>query len=390
MQLREMTGMLSVALKMLFGDRAKVLGLVFGVAFATLLVTQQIGLFVGLMTRSQNIIADAQEADIWVMDASVEYLDLIRPMRDGELFRVRGVPGVAWAVPLFKGATSVKTPDGRMKSALLLGVDDTTLIGVTQRFIIGSIADLQRPDAIAIDRVGFMQLWPGERPAVGKTLELNDRRAVVTAITDAAPAFSAQVIVYTRYSQAVNYLPTGRNQLSFILARAAPGIDPASVARTITDRTGLNAFAANEFAWRTIRYYLRNTGIPISFATTILLGIIVGGAIVGLTFNMFVSDSLPQYAMLKVIGVTDGRIVALVLFQAGVVGLIGYAIGTGLAAAFFEFACTPTSALRGFILPWWIALGVAGAMTLLIVLSTAVSLRRVLVVEPVLIFGANR
>jgi len=382
--------MLGLALKILFGDRAKVLGLVFGVAFATLLITQQSGLFVGLMTRSQNIIAEAQEVDIWVMDPSVEYVDLIRPMRDGELFRVRGVPGVAWAVPLFKGTTPVKTPEGRTKNALLLGVDDTTLIGVTQRFIIGSVEDLQRPDAIAIDRVGFMQLWPGEPLAVGKTLELNERRAVVTAITDAAPAFSAQVIIYTRYSQAVSYLPTGRNQLSFILARAAPGIDPASVARTITHRTGLNAYSADEFAWRTVRYYLRNTGIPISFATTILLGIIVGSAIVSLTFNMFVSDNLPQYAMLKVIGVTDGRIIGLVLFQAGVVGFIGYAIGTGLAAAFFELACTPTSALRGFILPWWIAMGVAGAMTLLIFLSTLVSLRRVLVIEPAIVFGANR
>ena len=382
--------MLGVALKMLLGDRVKVIGLVFGVAFSTLLVTQQIGLFVGLMTRSQNIIADAQEVDVWVMDSSVEYVDLIRPMRDGELFRVRGVPGVAWAVPFFKGTTPVKTPEGRTKNALLLGVDNTTLIGVTQRFIIGSVADLQRPDAIAIDRVGFMQLWPGEPLTVGKTLELNERRAVVTAITDAAPAFSAQVIIYTRYSQAVSYLPTGRNQLSFILARAAPGADPASIARAITHRTGLNAFSADEFAWRTVRYYLRNTGIPISFATTILLGVIVGSAIVGLTFNMFVSDNLPQYAMLKVIGVTDGRIIALVLFQAGVVGSMGYAIGTGLAAAFFELACTPTSALRGFILPWWIAMGVAGAMTILIFLATGISLRRVLVVEPAIVFGANR
>jgi len=378
--------MVVVALKMLFGDRAKLLGLVFGVAFATLLVTQQGGLFVGLMTRSQNIIADAQEVDIWVMDPSVEHLDLIRPMRDGELFRVRGVPGVAWAVPLFKGATPVKTPEGRIKSALLLGVDDATMIGVTQRFIIGSVADLQRPDAIAIDRVGFMQLWPGAPLEVGKTLELNDRRAVVTAITDAAPAFSAQVIIYARYSQAVNYLPTGRNQLSFILARAAPEIDPAIIARTISDRTGLKAYSADEFAWRTVRYYLRNTGIPISFATTIMLGIIVGGAIVGLTFNMFVSENLPQYAMLKVVGVTNGRIIGLVLLQAAVVGLIGYAIGIGLAAAFFEIACTPTSALRGFVLPWWVAIGVAGAMTPLIVLSTIVSLRRVLVVEPAILF----
>jgi putative ABC transport system permease protein len=382
--------MLGIVIRMLFGERVKVLGLVFGVAFATLLVAQQAGLFVGLMTRSQNVIADARDIDIWVMDPAVEYVDLIRPMRDTELYRVRGIPGVASAVPLFKSATAVKTTDGRTKSALLLGVDDASLAGVTPKILIGSLTDLRRPDAIAIDRVGFMQLWPGEPLALGKTLDLNDRRAVITAITDAAPAFSAQVVIHTRYSQAVAFVPTGRNQLSFILAKAVAGADPASVARTITARTGLNAYTAEEFAARTVRYYLRNTGIPISFATTILLGIVVGSAIVGLTFNMFVSDNLPQYAMLKVIGVTNGRLVGLVLFQAAVVGLIGYAIGIGLAALFFEFACTPTSALRGFNLPWWVASGVAGTMVAMILLSTLSSLWRVLFAPPAMVFWAGK
>ena len=38
-----------VALKMLTGDRAKYLGIVFGVAFATLLMAQQSAIFCGLM-----------------------------------------------------------------------------------------------------------------------------------------------------------------------------------------------------------------------------------------------------------------------------------------------------------------------------------------------------
>jgi putative ABC transport system permease protein len=382
--------MLRIVIKMLFGERVKVLGLVFGVAFATLLVAQQAGLFVGLMTRSQNVIADAPGADIWVMDPAVEYVDLIRPMRDTELYRVRGVPGVAAAFPLFKAATSVKTSDGRSKSALLLGVDDATLTGTPERVLVGSILDLRRPDAIAIDRVGYMQLWPGEPLALGKTLDLNDRRAVVAVITDAAPAFSAQVIIHTRYSQAVAFVPTGRNQLSFILAKAAADLNPAAVARAIAARTGLNAYTAEEFSRRTIRYYLKNTGIPISFATTILLGIVVGSAIVGLTFNMFVSDNLAQYAMLKVIGVGSSRLIGLVLLQAAIVGLIGYAIGIGLAALFFEYACTPTSALRGFNLPWWIASGVAASIAVLIVLSTLTSLARVLLAQPAMVFWSKR
>ena len=373
--------MLGVAFKMLFGDRAKLLGLVFGVAFATLLVTQQSALFVGLMTRSQNVIADAEGVDIWVMDPSVEYLDLVRPMRDGALFRVRSVPGVASAARLFKSVTAVKTSDGRMRNALLLGVDDSTLTGVTRHFVIGSLADLQRPDAIAIDRYGFKQLWPGEALAVGKTLELNERRAVVTAITDAAPAFAAQVIIYTRYSQAITYLPNGRNQLSFILATVQPGANAESVAESITERTTLRADTASNFSRRTVRYYLRNTGIPMSFATTILLG-----AIVGLTFNLFVSANLPQYAVLKVIGVTNVRILMLVLFQAAVIACIGYSIGMGLATVFFHFACTPTSALRGFFIPWWIAAYVAGGVAFFTLLAISASLRRVLFVAPASVF----
>jgi putative ABC transport system ATP-binding protein len=109
--------MLGVALKMLFGDRAKYLGLVFGVAFATLLITQQGAVFVSLMARTASVIVDAQEADIWVMDPAVEYLDGGRALRDGQLQRVRGVPGIAWAVPLFKTGASVRTLEGRIDSA---------------------------------------------------------------------------------------------------------------------------------------------------------------------------------------------------------------------------------------------------------------------------------
>jgi putative ABC transport system permease protein len=374
--------MTSVALKMLFGDRAKLLGLVLGVAFATLLIAQQSSLFVGLMMRSQNTIADAQGVEIWVMDPSTEQVDLIRPMHDAALFQVRGVAGVAWAVPLFKAAVTVKTSEGRLRNAVLLGLDDVSLIGATRRFLMGSLKDLRRPDSIAIDRVGYKQLWPDEPLTLGKTLELNDRRAIITAITDAAPAFSAQAIIYTRYSQAVGYIPMGRGQLSFIQARAIAGLDPAQVAQTISKQTGLKAYAADDFARRTIAYNLRKTGIPINFATTIMLGLIVGSAVAGLIFNNFISDNLKQFATLKVVGVTNARITGMVLCQVGVAGAMGFSIGVGLAAAFFEFACTSTSALRGFILPWWIVVATAAVMTLSILLSTARGLRRVLMLDP--------
>ena len=371
-----------IAIKMLFGDRTKLLGLVLGVAFATLLITQQSSLFVGLMMRSQNAIADAQGVEIWVMDPLTEQMDLIRPMRDTALFQVRGVAGVAWAVPLFKATVAVKTSDGRLLNAMLLGLDDVSLIGATRRYLLGSPENLRRPDAIAVDRAGALQLWPGQPLALGKSLELNDRRAVVSAITDAAPVFSAQAIIYTRYSQSIEYAASGRDRLSFILARVSLGLDPVRIAETINRQTGLKAYTTDEFSNLAIMYNLRKTGMSASFGTMILLGLMVGSSIAGLIFNNFISDNLTQFATLKVVGVTNSQIVGMVLCQVGIAGAMGFSIGTGLTAAFFEFVCTPTSALRGFILPWWIVAAAAAAIALAILLSTAMSVRRVLVLDP--------
>ncbi len=122
--------MYQIALKMLFGDRAKFIGLVFGVAFSILLINQQCGIFVGLISRSGSIIDDTPEADIWVMDPGVKNLDTIFPLRDTELARVRGVAGVQWAVPYFKSMATVRTQTGELESALLIGVDDNSLAGL--------------------------------------------------------------------------------------------------------------------------------------------------------------------------------------------------------------------------------------------------------------------
>lgn len=376
-----------VALKMLFGDRAKLLGLVFGMAFSTLLITQQASMFIGVMERTANLISEMAEPNIWVMDRAIEQIDAVRPMRDTELARVRGVPGVAWAVPFFKGQAVVTTETGGLQSSFVYGFDDVTLIGLPRGIVLGDREALSRPDAIAIDEPGYKKLWPGQPMVLGRTLEINDRRAVVVAVVRSAPPFQTQPLIYTRYAQALVFTNNGRNQLSYVLARSAPGRDPGLVASEIEDRTGLQAVTSEAFRWKTMMYFLRNTGIPVNFGTVVLLGVIVGIAVVGLTFNMFVAENLRQYAALKAMGLTNARLIAMVLLQASVVGAIGYAIGLGLATVFFEtVTLSPTSFFRGFYVPWEVALGVALLAGVIMLLSALISLRRVLVVDPAIVF----
>src|SRR5262249_56331830 len=100
---RREASMTWIALKMLLGNRGKYYAIVFGVAFACMLMAQQASIFVGLMRNTTSQIRDTQGADIWVMEPSVQFVDDITPLSDNDLYRVRGVPGVAWAVRFYNG-----------------------------------------------------------------------------------------------------------------------------------------------------------------------------------------------------------------------------------------------------------------------------------------------
>ena len=73
-----------IALKMLTGNRGKYLGIILGIAFASLLIAQQASIFCGLMLQTSGQIRDIQGASIWVMDRNVRFSDDIKPLSRGE------------------------------------------------------------------------------------------------------------------------------------------------------------------------------------------------------------------------------------------------------------------------------------------------------------------
>ncbi|MCS6976341.1 MAG: ABC transporter permease [Gemmatales bacterium] len=376
--------MIWVAIQMLTGDRAKFFGIVFGIAFASLLISQQSSIFCGLMLMTTSQIKDIQGADIWVMNPNVRFVDDLKPLSENDLYRVRGVPGVQWAVRLYKNLSRARLENGNFQQIILLGLDDATFVGAPAEITMGSLADLRRPDAIFIDEAGYHQLWPGEPFQLGRTFEMNDRRAVIVGICKASRTFQTFPVVYTRYSQAVQFAPPERKVLSFVLAQPEPGLSPEEVAARITAQTGLKALSRNDFSWLTIHYYLQNTGIPMNFGITVILGFLVGSAIAGQTFYTFTIENLKQFGALKAMGVSNLGVVGMVLLQALVVSVLGYGIGVGLAAAFGQF--TRNQSKLAFFMPWEVLGLTALAVLVIALLSSVLSVRRVLVLEPGIVF----
>ena len=374
-----------VALRMLTGDRAKYLGLVFAIAFSTFLLENQTSIFYGLMLRTGNQIADVTDAEVWVMDPETKYFEETKPLKDTDLIRVRGVEGVEWAVRMFKGLPVARTPAGTFYQCVVLGLDDATLVGVPRKMVLGDWSRLREPESVVIDQAGYMLLFPNEPFALGRTLEMNDRQVRIVGISDASPAFISFPIIHARYTEAVKFQGTERNQMGFVVARPKPGVTPKELTTRIVAATGLRARTTDEFRWDCALFYLENTGIPMNFGITISIALIVGAVVSGQTFYLFTVENLKQFGALKAIGVTNLRLIGMVLLQAGSAGAIGFGIGTGLAAVFFEFTSQQV-ATRGLILVWETVAITAVAIFSVVLLSSVLSIRRVLVLEPAAVF----
>src|SRR5689334_8966590 len=115
------------ALRMLCSSRAKFIAILLGVSFSSLIMLQQPAIFLGLMQRTYSLVTDTDDIDIWVTDPNVQYIDDIKPMRDQELYRVKGVEGVAQALPMYKGAVRARMRSGVFQTLTVIGVDDYTL-----------------------------------------------------------------------------------------------------------------------------------------------------------------------------------------------------------------------------------------------------------------------
>ncbi|MFN0060576.1 MAG: ABC transporter permease [Planctomycetota bacterium] len=390
--------MLHVALRMLVGNRGKYFGIILGLTFASFLITQQSAIFVGLMTRTFGSITDMGQPDIWVMDDKVQFIDDVKPLQDTELYRVRGIDGVEWAVPLYKGLLKARLDNGNFQTCNVIGLDDATLIGGPPVMIEGRLADLRRAESVIVDDVGARgklalrpigadsKPIPGAAPVplrVGDSIELNDHRAVVVGLCTVSRTFQSQPVIYTTYSRATTFAPRERKLLSFVLVKAKRGEDPRALCARIREHTGLAALTADEFKTMTVKYFLKYTGIPINFGISVLLGFIVGMAIAGQTFYSFTLDNLRHFGALKAMGAGNGLLLRMILLQALLVGFVGYGFGVGLAS-FFKLATVNTE--LAFRMPWQLLLVSGAAVMVICALSAVVSLIKVMRLEPAIVF----
>ena len=386
--------MFGLALKMLFGDTAKYLMLVAGLFFATFLIVQQASVFCGLMMWTTSTLKNVG-APIFVVEERVEQINEINPLRDTDVSRVRSVTAVRWAMPLYSGIQRVRLENGSFKTVQLLGIDAASLAGAPARMVEGNLEDLRLPNTVIIDELAVTRLSKDKNHpiGVGDRFEINDIEARVVGICKAMRSFTGGPYLWTTYERALQYTPPQRKMLSAVIAAPIDGMTADEAAAEITRKTGLRAYVnrgfgedPGDFNTSTVWWYVRNTGIPISFGTTVVIGFIVGVAIACQTFYAFVLDNLTYLGALKAMGMSNARLSLMLVIQSATVGMIGFGIGL-LATAGFAYAAIDHQQ-PPFVMPWQIPVVAFVVIQVICMIAALLGIVRLSLYEPAMVFRA--
>lgn len=370
---------LRIALKILLHSKKKLIGMLIGSTLAAFIVMQEPGTYQGVSDRLIAQIKSINEVDLWVM--SRESWDFSDPTYFNalDIYRIRAIPGVLWAKTIYRTWYGLYYPKlGKIVDWELIGIEPDSLIGLPKKMLAGDRNAIYRSDAVIVDGYALKQLEGPrhERLQIGDKLIDGGRKFEVVAISEPLRSYSSHPKMYMLN----NHIPGVSGKPYFILVKINPTYNVKQVAYTIQATTGNDALTPKQFIARALKYFREKTPIIIIFISVAVLGFSIGLVIMWQIFSNFIMTHLHQFGMLKMLGVNNNTLIYIVLFQAAVVGGLGYLLGLFLTLL-FGFACYDTTI--AFHLTWQIAaLGALGTV-LIIFFSSYFSILKVLRLDSV-------
>ena len=365
----------------LFHDRLRFIATVIGIVFSIVLVTVQMGLFLGF-DRMVTTMIDHAPADLWIVPRDTKSFEDSSLVDERERFRALSVAGVAEALPIIIGFAQWRLPSGGTTPVFVVG-SDTRADGLHPwNLVEGSLADLAVPGAVAIDQSYFDRLGT---KGLGASAEIRNQKVTVTAVTKGIRAFTTTPYVFTSLDQARTYVGTPPNKATYYLLRLAPDADIESVrSRLRTALSDSEVLTPGEFRSRSRSFWLFGTGAGAALFAGALLGMIVGTVIVAQTLYASTKDHLTEFATLRAIGASSRYIHKVIICQALLSAIIGFCIAAGVGSIIVD--ATAESALP-ILMPPLMTVGLFLLTVIMCVLSATFAIVQVIRIDPAVVFA---
>src|SRR6187549_3194549 len=264
--------MWTLARKILLHDRVKFAVAAAGVSVSVLLVLVQIGLYFGFMQNASNLIDNAS-ADLWVAGEGNENFDFAGAIDERTYYRVAQIPGVERAERMLLAFGIFKLPNGGTQGVEVVGIERGARLMKPWNVVAGEPWRTREAEGVVVDRTEFPKLLP---QGVGDRSEISGTRARVVALTDGIRSFTTSPFVFANLDTARAYTRLGPNEFTYVLVKAAPGVDLAALRARISRLPYVVAYDTPTFSERTRSYWSERTGVGAGFFMTALMGVIVG------------------------------------------------------------------------------------------------------------------
>lgn len=371
--------MWSVAIKTLIVDRGKLATAIIGVVFSIVLVNIQGGLFIGLI-RKASLLIEQGDADLWVGHRQMKNVDFPHDIPRSWEHRIRSVEGVTRAEPYIVGHSVMTLPSGGFEQVLVVGCDPASMLGTVSDEACLQRYKVHETDGVLVDARDAHKI---ENPQIGDVREIGRRRARIVGFTDGVLGFLVTPYVFTTIDRATNYLHKDPGQVSYYLVQVDPSASAEEVCERIRQRVPeAEAFTSDQYSTESIDYWLKRTGLGISFGASTALGLLVGLAIVGQTLYASVLDRLSEFGALKAIGASDRQIYGMIFNQALLLALVGSVIGVGIVLAVHETLSTPRAPIA---VSWQMALASSVLVTLICLLASTFPYLRIRRIDPAMV-----
>jgi putative ABC transport system permease protein len=369
-----------LARRNLFHDRIRLVVTLTGIAFSVVLMAVQWGLFEGFSSSTAGII-DHSHADLWIAAKNTTYLEQAIPFNERKYYQVLATPGVGKAIKYIVRWSDWKEPNGHTEAIAVVGCDPDAPVGGPYNLVAGDIQQLKQPNAVIIDRIYADKLGAH---AIGDMVEINDYRAKVVGFTEGIRAFTTSPYVFTTFKRALDFTVIADDQTNFILVKAAPGADikqlKAELQRRLPDN---DVFTTGEFSASTRHYWMFTTGAGIAVLMAAALGLIVGIAVVAQTIYATTMDHIREYGTLKAMGAPNRYVLGIIMQQAAMAAVMGYAIG--MAVSLFVVHGVSTGGAN-ILLSWRTAIGLFFLTLAMCISAAVVSVNKILSLDPAMVF----
>jgi putative ABC transport system permease protein len=319
---------LTLAFRNLFHDRTRLAVTLIGILFSIVLVAVQLGLYLG---SSHMITAniDKANADLWItIYGAKSFEDGGMLLTSRERHQALATPGVKAVIPLVVRFAEWRKPAGGSTRVVIVGTDAEDGALAPWDLVEGSWEDIKAPEAVAVDRTYLNELGI---KGVGDTAQIQTGRVRVRALTDGIRSFTQSPYTYTTLNRARALFGEG-DGTTFYLVQLEPGANVETVRKDLEKRLdGAEVLTKQEFRDRSLKQWLFRTGAGVALIGGALLGSLVGTVIVAQTLYSSTKDHLSEFATLRALGSSSGYIHQVILAQAGMSAVVGYALGMAIA-----------------------------------------------------------